>query len=80
MGPGTNCLLMLTPARAGLAYLGPAKPQNWMLPLFSEIKCGLLGSQITGLPLMLRGTEPETGRTKRESWRGRDGGGKRDKE
>lgn len=69
---------MLTPARAGLAYLGPAKLQDWMLPLFSEIKCGLLGSQITGLPLML--SEPETERTERESWSGRDRGGKRDKE
>lgn len=63
-----------------LGLFGARQAANWMLPLFSEIKCGLLGSQITGLPLMLWGTEPETERTKRESWRGRDGGGKRDKE
>ena len=46
-----------------------------MLPLFSEIKCGLLGSQITGLPLMLGGTEPETMSTherEREGERERD--------
>jgi hypothetical protein len=39
-----------------------------MLPLFSQIKYGSLGSQITGLPLMLGGREPETDGAKEKGW------------
>lgn len=53
-----------------LGLFGARQAANWMLPLFSEIKCGLLGSQITGLPLMLWGTEPETERTKEKAGEG----------
>lgn len=35
-------------------------------PSLARLSVGFLGSQITGLPLMLGGTEPETERTERE--------------
>lgn len=57
-----------------LGPFGARQAAKWMLPLFSEIKCGLLGSQITGLPLMLRGTEPATGRTKKRGGGAGEGG------
>lgn len=43
MGLGTNCLLMLTPARAGLAYLGPAKLQTGCSPSLARLSVGCWG-------------------------------------
>lgn len=43
MGLGTNCLLMLTPARAGLAYLGPTKPQTGCSPSLVRLSVGCWG-------------------------------------
>lgn len=43
MGLGTNCLLMLTPARAGLVYLGPAKLQTGCSPSLARLSVGCWG-------------------------------------
>lgn len=90
MGPERQLFANVDTCQSRLGLFGARQAAKWMLPLFSEIKRGLLGSQITGLPLMLRGTEPAAGEGLESGGvgvggvvggrRGRDGGGKRDKE
>lgn len=77
MGLGTNCLLMLTPARAGLAYLGPAKLQTGCSPSLARLSVGCWGHKsldslwcCEAQSQRLRGLKEKTGEGGTEEGRG----------
>lgn len=62
IGLGCDCVANVDTCQIRPGLFGALRSTSWMLPLFSQIKYGSLGSQITGLPLMLGGREAESQR------------------
>ena len=58
-GTGPHCVANVDTCQSRLGLFGDRSAQSLMLRVFSQIKYGSLGSQITGLPLMSGGREPK---------------------